>query len=117
MDSATELLYDYVAWQWPVKGIVTLAFYAVAFKLAASILRHIALFAIGCKRLLRNDPGALYPPPSLKTLGWWPRSGRLRSLLEGIHRWLYPLSYSGSGNIPMHSYRKLRKRPGSDGAD
>ena len=50
MDAASQWLYEYVAWQWPIRGIVTLAFFAFTFKLTAAILRHALLFLIGAKR-------------------------------------------------------------------
>ena len=64
MDQASQLLYDHVAWQWPIKGIVTLAFYAFAFKLVVGIFKHLLRSGCRLKRWAVNadaERGAVSP--------------------------------------------------------
>ena len=72
MESSVNVLYDYVLWQTPIKLVVTLAFYAFAFKLIAAILRQILRTFVGCSRVISKPDyshiGSCNPlPPS----DWW----------------------------------------------
>ena len=105
MDSGTQFLYDYVIWQWPIRWVVTLAFYAFAFKLTAGVLRHILLALIGFKRWA-NAEYSLAPedPTYWKKIPWVkPNGKRTQSLLLAFHRWLAPLP-------PMVATETLQER-------
>lgn len=67
-ESASQVLYDYVLWQQPIKLVVTIAFYAFAFKLGIAILRYLLLTLIGFRRWVVGE-NSLQPDH--------PREGRL----------------------------------------
>jgi len=102
-DASTQFLYDYVMWQWPIRWVVTLAFYAFAFKLIAGVLRHVLLGLIRLKRWAITADLSLSPrdPFTCTYLGWsnQEEKGSLsvsrtlrmaRSIAWAYYRWLSP---------------------------
>ena len=100
MDPSTQFLYDYVIWQWPIRWIVTLAFYAFAFKLTAGVLRHVLRGLIGFKRWAITAERSLSPEHPMtwpimqwvdKTAGTDTRiSTMTQSILWSFYQWLSP---------------------------
>ena len=100
MDPNPEFLYDYVLWQWPIRWVVTLAFYAFAFKLTAAVLRYVLLGLIGFKRWAITAERSLSPehPATWRLTQWLERrpdpDSRIAtmtySIMASFYRWLSP---------------------------
>lgn len=107
MDSGPQFLYDYVMWQWPIRWVVTLAFYAFAFKLTAGVLRYILLGLIGFRRWATAKYSLFPDPPMYWTnIRWFGISGvRMQTLLSALYRWLSPSSSDTTETTPMDSFK------------
>lgn len=101
-ESASQVLYDYVLWQQPIKLVVTIAFYAFAFKLGIAILRYLLLTLIGFRRWVVGEDslqpdhprgGRLWRSPSKEEKGEQEPVGHRRqsmnnTLLNALYVWL-----------------------------